>query len=508
MSAPGKSKFVITVQPVEKTIRKKQIESALANRDIDVLGPIEDTEESNEDKGLLEGEASPDKSTNRGILDLVLMVWLAIDEGLIIGYIGSLLAIFTEMKVPAVNRSVLNFTMAPMVLRVVFAPIVDRYYIPWLGRRKTYIIPCKLLSALFYLILSSSIDDLVLNKSVWTISLSFFCLCLLLCFENNAVIGLRREYFGRGHSGYIGASHNMAVMIGITIGMQMFTALNSRSICRNYLFLSDRLLTHRGYMYLISFINISSLLVFLHIREDPVPGSQSQWPDNTNFVVVFNSIFSQHLVRRLLIFQIFQAVTLMTMKSLSTQYYISKGIDREHVILLNLLLLPFVILGNIMWIKYTRSKGIINMAWTFCTVSAIILFLHAPNLMMHSKKAYPRTLTTLAFINCLDICTPWTMFQSAVTSRTASRKYASSYMCAFSSILASSRYIVLYLVNPLIDHYNIFIVYGLLTLLQLSINALLYNESNDLDSESTEEFKLQFERGMMGKSRLVRSTTI
>ena len=499
-------------------LASRKLKEALRNRDIIDGGLPEETIESEVEDPKAAEQApivyerdlvrtlSVATPRVRGLLDLLFMVILGINEGMLIGYIGSLTAIFTERKVPAYLRSCLNFTMSPLILRVLISPIVDRHYFEKFGKRKTYIIPFKLLAGIFYMCLSFFIEDMVENEEVIKISMSFFFLCILLCFENNAIVGLRREYFGRENPGYIGASHNMAVLLGITIGMQMFTALNSRRICRTYLGLSGKLLSHRVYMLTAAGINIMSNAIFLYIREDDSP--DDTWPVRANVVVIFKSIFVQPLVRKLLLLQMFIPMTVMCMKAVSMQYYISKGVSREHVILLSLILIPIMIIANISWIPFTRTGGLMKKTWLICSISVLVELLHIPNLMFFNKENYPRTMVGLGLIYCLEICCPWTMFQSAVINMTASRKYASSYICAFSSLLSSSRYIVLYLVNPFIDTLTILFTFGLLSTLQIAANVYLFSSADELDEHNKEEFKMQFERAVDGNRGANRRSTV
>ena len=115
------------------------------------------------------------------------MAVISLNDGMTIGYKASLGALFTERKVPSEVRTIMNIIAITYVLRIFLAPLADKYYNAWIGKRKSYLIPCKLFAFSVFSIFSLFIDDWVEGNMVITITAYFFLVNCVMIFENNAL---------------------------------------------------------------------------------------------------------------------------------------------------------------------------------------------------------------------------------------------------------------------------------------------------------------------------------
>lgn len=427
-----------------------------------------------------------------GLLHLFTIVLVGCNDGILSGYMHSLIAIFTERGVPSQIRSFLNFTMLPIYLKVFVSPYIDKYFSNYFGRRKTYLIPCKIAAALFYFVMSFFIEELVWRKQILKISLSFLFLCGVLCFEVGALVGLRLEYFGKSNPGMIGAAYAMSGVLGNTIGMQLFTLLYSPTLCTNYLGYHGRIANHQKFMWGIAVLNLLSVILLFFIKEKTF--NKSKLTSNLDVVDVFKACFGSQLIRKLIIIAMALPVILGCMKVTSMQYYIMKGLLREHVILITLFMVPIGFVANIMWVPFAKSGSLMRKTWWACTLAVVIEFLHIPNILFFDKNTnYVRTLIVYALILSIDVCCPWSMMQASMVNYSASPKYSSSYLTAFSTILSGARFIMILIVNPLIDYVDIAFMYGPLVVGQVIANIFLYKSALSLDSHNKEEYAKTFE---------------
>ena len=136
-----------------------------------------------------------------------------------LGYKASLGAIFAERNVPSEIRTVLNIIAVTYVLRIFLAPLADRYYNAWMGKRKTYLIPCKLFAFSVFSIFSLLIEDWVEGNRVITITAYFFVVNCVMIFESNALQGFRMDFFGRKNAGAASSAHTISNLIGFCIGL-------------------------------------------------------------------------------------------------------------------------------------------------------------------------------------------------------------------------------------------------------------------------------------------------
>jgi hypothetical protein len=83
-----------------------------------------------------------------------------------------------------------GMSMLPFSLKLGWAPIVDGYWIPGVGRRKTWIIPCQILGGLGMIMVSFFIDSMVKNSSMLLGPYFFF---LVLAFATQD-IGKEKDF--------------------------------------------------------------------------------------------------------------------------------------------------------------------------------------------------------------------------------------------------------------------------------------------------------------------------
>ena len=194
----------------------------------------------------------PELGTWQKTIYFLVFVFVGVSDGFLLGYKGSLTAIFTERKVPSEQRALLNIVVMMYVLRMFVAPITDKYFWPFIGKRKSYLLPCKLFQAAVYYLASSSIDAWVDTNSIWTLTGFFFILNVVMLFEYNSLVGFRLDCFGQSNASSAASSATIGLFLGLIFGLQVFTALNSKDVCRKFFSSDQAILTHGELFVLVS----------------------------------------------------------------------------------------------------------------------------------------------------------------------------------------------------------------------------------------------------------------
>lgn len=119
----------------------------------------------------------------------IILTILYIQQGLLIGFIFSLVIILTERGVPFQKVSLLIFSASPFSLKFIWSPFMDYYYHAGIGKRKTYIFPCLLLSILGYTYLFFRFDAIIEREEYFKFSLIFFVIILGTVTQDTAVDG-------------------------------------------------------------------------------------------------------------------------------------------------------------------------------------------------------------------------------------------------------------------------------------------------------------------------------
>lgn len=109
---------------------------------------------------------------------------------------GATLAGASGMQVMLIEKgagdammSVWQCRRLPGLLKVFFAPVIDTCFVERFGRRKTWIVPCGVLTGLNFLAFGPHVAWLVETGSIWTITGFYTFALLLLCAQDVAIDG-------------------------------------------------------------------------------------------------------------------------------------------------------------------------------------------------------------------------------------------------------------------------------------------------------------------------------
>lgn len=429
---------------------------------------------------------------------IVIFVFVSITDGFLIGYNVALTAIFTEKQVPSEKRSVLGIVVAMYMLRLFVAPITDKYFVPRLGKRKTYLLPGKLINAFLYALGSMFIQNWVESESIWTISFFFLAQNVTMLFENNAMIGFRLDVFGKKEAGAAAACQTLGFFFGISIGLQLFTALSSAYICDLLFGLKEPILTHTSMWRIVAGLYLSSfvILIFIKERQHEVHHESSAAMNPINVV---KAIFKIDPLRKHLLWNFFGPTMSFGMKLVSSQYYIKKGVKREdQVLLVALAAVPFTVISNMVWMRFTKIGHLTLFLWATVMASVCFETLHALNCYTFDAETnYKRTMITICAITALEIMANWNLFQHTFYLRSSPKKYTLTYISTINSLIVAFRGLPLMAFNAIVDHVAIMYLFLACLLLQVIYNLATFKIVNAIDkvdpSSIGEEFILNLE---------------
>lgn len=168
------------------------------------------------------------------------------------------------------------FTLAayPYSLKLLWSPIVDAFYVPKIGRRKSWIIPIQAISGVTLIYLGSIMDELLQDpiRHLTTITLVFFMLIFFCATQDIAVDGWALTCLSRDSLSYASTAQTIGINSGYFMSFTIFLALNSPDFANKYLrsipldvglFTLGQYLNFWGFVYLI----VTALLFI--VPEDP-----------------------------------------------------------------------------------------------------------------------------------------------------------------------------------------------------------------------------------------------
>ena len=434
--------------------------------------------------------SSPKKSK---IPYIFLFAAISLNDGMAIGYKASLIGILTERGIPSEQRSLLTLVTLTFVLRMFLAPLADKYYVPLVGKRRTYLIPCKLFAATSYYSASFFIDSWIDHKHIGTIALYFFLSNMIMMFENNALQGFRMDFFGRSNSGSAGAAQTMGIILGIGIGLQGFTCLNSKWIMLNYFGVDHSLISHGDFFQYIAIANLLAILVVFCIPDNFKP-AKSQIFFATPWRVI-KAIFKSRILFTAVLWNALAPTMAMGMKMTVGQYYIKKGFRREdYVIIIAMSLMPVHLVVNLICIRIVKGGKLAFKLWIAILNGAAVECLHAINHHYFDKETnYRRTAVCIGLIMVLDSLANWMMIQTAFFMTVSSKKYTVSFLSTIYSSFAAMRSMPLMLMNAGVDHFSMLHYFVGCLILQLLYNLLTYSIVKQIDSHDYRQIGKEFE---------------
>ena len=213
------------------------------------------------------------------------------------------------------------FSMAtyPYSIKVLWAPLVDAFFVGSWGRRKTWIIPMQTLSGLLMIALSQYSPLILLvdgphvhspdpasslpqdSAPMWVLTILFFLLVLITATQDIAVDGWALTLLQRRNRGYASTCQSIGLNIGFFVSFTLLLALHSPEFCNAYLRSPEAadphygLWTISGYLLFvgIAYLAVTAiLLLFIRERKEDIPESEKGWSGALDIYRVLFSLFS------------------------------------------------------------------------------------------------------------------------------------------------------------------------------------------------------------------------
>ena len=424
----------------------------------------------------------------------VILVVLSMSEGYTFGYMNSLVSIFREKKAPSAQLGLITLVLYPIVLAFLGAPIVDRFFSSTLGKRKTYILPCKLLQGLGYLGLSFFIDDAVERLDAAFITYCLLAIGVLQFFEYNALAGLRYELFGPQGAGLVSFTIATGLMIGVFIGYQVFTLLNTDYVCKNIL-RSDctSLVNHRELLLVFSATCFVGFFGGMLIKEKPASSKGRKYLSNWKFIKIF---FGDAIHRKTIFWLVFCCFGLVSIKDFLSLQMIHKDYGRENTVLISAALTPVGFVSVFVLKKYLRPGNIMKFS-AYTILQNLVLSSGAIYGLIKYQGPDQDTLGTVLLVvnGFVDSISPWIPCHFAMVASIVHKEYAATYYSTMQGIVNFGKTIPVTVTVSLLDHVNVAALFAALQLLNILFIAATYKPFvQKIDATPVAEFNSAVDR--------------
>jgi len=194
------------------------------------------TAEDNSESSLSSG-SQPSLIGEWGNISLLLALYFL--QGIPIGLASSIPMLLLSKGASYSDQALFSLSSWPYSLKWAWAPIVDALYTSvWgLGRRKSWIIPCQLVTGLIMMLLAARIDDLLLGgtPNVPGLLVAFLCLYFLVATQDIAVDGWALTLLRPENVGYASTANTVGQGVGIQVAFSLLLNLDSADVCNTYI---------------------------------------------------------------------------------------------------------------------------------------------------------------------------------------------------------------------------------------------------------------------------------
>lgn len=407
-------------------------------------------------------------------------------EGFTIGYYDSLMDIFRTKGVSSSHLGQLSLMIYPFIIAFIGAPIVDRYYSVAMGKRKTYLIPCKLIIGSALIVFSLYVNKAVEENEIWKISSTMFFIGLVQLFDFNAVAGLRYEIYGVENTGMASFTFYTGIVLGSFFGYQLFIMLNSHYVCVEILGLSGSILTHQMGNIFFGLCNIASG-VLVYFVEEPAP-SENQQKSISPFRML-KAFISDPLYRRSTLWLVFSVFGAMSLRQTVTISMINKGFRREHAVMLGFCNTPFVIAGNFIMKRFLVPGKIMRRCTYLIFLYLAFLYIDWFNIVTFDKTNNYNQGVLLFFLGIFleGLCT-WVSYHVGFINATAYKDQAATYQTSYMGLANLGKIVPVTLIVVFLDSFNYTLLFVGLNAANMAILILMYPMAKRADETPIEDY--------------------
>lgn len=417
----------------------------------------------------------------------LVMMTLSLTEGFTLGYMESLMSIFRQKGLHSSQIGVLSFMMYPFMFSFLGSPIVDRYFSSSFGKRKSYLIPCKIIVAISLGIFSFFADELVDNNRVGTIALIYFLLGLVQLFDLNALIGLRFEVYGRKYTGLASFTNYSGIILGLFFGYHFFIILNSDYVCRDLLGFKGALVSHGLGNLFFAVVNVLAGLGTWFIKEKP-----AQHSEKILSVYKLTKILLCHTTyRKPTLWLMTSCFATTSLRATVALQLIRGGMRREHIVMMLALNAPFNLALNFVLKRFMIPGRILRVASLFTGLYLVAVYVDWFNITtLDPQNHYTRALL-LSFVGIVaESACPWMSYHMGFINASTHPRYAATYAGTYAGVVAPGKILPITLTVSLLDYLPYSILFISLNIANLIWLGILFKPVAEVsDNLKPEEFR-------------------
>jgi len=125
---------------------------------------------------------------------------------------------------------ILLTVMYPFTIKLLWAPLIDVFYISWLGRRRTWLLPVQVMLGITFIILSFYFDLLLVQMRVMELTVIFFFIMFLTATHDICVDGWALTLFSSSNLNWQSISQMIGQPLGVFLGSPVLLTFESANM--------------------------------------------------------------------------------------------------------------------------------------------------------------------------------------------------------------------------------------------------------------------------------------
>ena len=298
------------------------------------------------------GVYDPAKRLGGDVPQVVLITLLYTLQGIPLGLVHGSLPYLLKKHLSYSDLAIFSLSSYPYLFKLFWSPIVDSRFIPALGRRKSWIVPCQVLMGLTLLLYSPTIESaLATPSSLFPLTATMFFLILLAATQDIAVDAWALELLLPENRALGSVCQSVGQYLGFFISFPVMIAVNSTEFSVQYLHTTGPALPISGFFRLFGLIFIViSVYIQLCVRESP-----SKLENESNFteiIVQMSRIVRFSHMKNLILTLLTVRIGLAAFDSVFMLQLTDHGFDEMEIGALSMCLIPveIVITVGIGWV--------------------------------------------------------------------------------------------------------------------------------------------------------------
>lgn len=164
---------------------------------------------------------------------MILLLYLL--QGVTLGLTSAISFYLASFGATWKQQGTLSLAMYPFSLKLLWAPIIDAFYIRRFGRRQTWLLPIQVLIGVMLIILSFHIDLLLIQVQVTQLTIIFFCISFLTATQDICVDGWALNLFAGSSVIWQSVSQMIGQPLGGFIGSPILLTFESANLTNRLL---------------------------------------------------------------------------------------------------------------------------------------------------------------------------------------------------------------------------------------------------------------------------------